>query len=341
MKRSSASPLSAPRPLRRYGVLVLVLAVITAGAWLLWSSRAPPRTSDIKLEPRERRTVAQIFQWEPAKQAIADQAAARPTTTGRISPAAVVRALGRVAFDADGKVVVDRNARDVLEDSLQELSNLTTEELEALQRTLRAGLPGPQGDRAAKIVTDYYRYRTTLQDFERSAEAPTTPEGQRTRLNYVAQLRDEYLGPVVARQFYAEDQAMQRYLLESSNAPGAEGAMLQQELQDGVFYLDSRTSPEAQELRQQMSLLRSQGVSDDYAQYVQAQQLGLYTANALPRTDTQRSDWEQRYEQFKQERQLVLTAGLAEVDKQAQLEQLLGQYFNAEELEAIRAYNPR
>jgi lipase chaperone LimK len=134
---------------------------------------------------------------------------------------------------------------------------------------------------------------------------------------------------------------MQRYLLATRSGSEADAAALQKELEDGVFFLDSRTSSDAKELSQQMAQLRTQGASEEHAHYVQNQQLGLYTANALPRSDTEVSDWQQRYAQFKQERQLVLAAGLAEGDKRAQIEQLLAQYFTAAELEAIRVYDAR
>jgi lipase chaperone LimK len=221
------------------------------------------------------------------------------------------------------------------------LSDLTEAELAALQSTLRAGLPGPQGERVAKIVIDYYQYHAAVAEFERSSEAPTNVEGERARVDYLARMREQYLGPVVARQFYAEDQAMQRYLLATRSGSEADMAALQNELQDGVFFLDSRTSTDAKELSQQMAQLRTQGASGEHAAYIQNQQLGLYTANALPRSDSELNDWQQRYAQFKQERQLVLTAGLAETDKQTQIEQLLVQYFTPAELEAIRVYDAR
>ena len=314
---------------------------IAVALWL-WPRKeaAPLPTLAEQQPPTQGRTIADSWQWQPEPKPTAAAPGSDPLSVGRISAAAVVRALGRVQFDERGKVVVDRQARDVLEDSLETLQDLTEEELTALQATLRAGLPGPQGERVAKIVTDYHRYRSALQVYERSTEAPTTPDGERTRLDYLAQLRDEYLGPVVARQFYAEDQALQRYLLETRSA-GADTTALQKELQNGVFYLDSRTSSDAKELSRQMQQLREQGASDEYVKYVQQQQLGLYTANELPRADAEQSDWQQRYAQFKQERELVLSAGLAEQDKQAQIEQLLGQYFKPEELEAIHAFDSR
>jgi lipase chaperone LimK len=341
MKRESTLPSQAPAPRRRALALLLLIGGFALAAWLISSTNSPqqPPAAAVVDAREQRRTIAQSWQWQPTTRTPAEPRS-KPAAIGRISPAAVVQALGRVQFDADGKVVIDRNARDVLEDSLQALPNLTEEELDALGRTLRAGLPGPQGERAARIVADYYRYRAALQEFEGTAQTAATAENERTRLNEIAKLRDEYLGPVVARQFFAEDQALQRYVLESRTA-GADGAALQRDLQDGLFYLDSRTSPQARELGRQMAALRSQGASEEHAQYVQLQQLGLYTADALPRPPDQQADWQQRSDQFKRERQAVLTAGLTEEDKKTQIEQLLRQYFKPEELEAIRAYNVR
>ena len=345
MKGTATPPVAAQRSWRLHYLLPGLLVAAVALTWLLWptapSPPAEPAAAENTEEPAHS-TLATNWQWPVEESAPAAVGQSKTTTTtGRISPTAVVRALGRVQFDASGKVIVDRNARDILEDSLNTLSDLTEAELNALQAILRAGLPGPQGERVAKIVTDYYQYHAAVEELERSSEAPTNVEGEQTRLDYLAKMREQYLGPVVARQFYAEDQAMQRYLLATRSSSEADTAALQKELEDGVFFLDSRTSTDAKELSQQMAQLRTQGASGEHAQYIQNQQLGLYTANVLPRSDSELSDWQQRYTQFKQERQLVLEAGLAESDKQAQIEQLLSQYFTPAELDAIRVYDAR
>lgn len=341
MKSPPTTPASECRRGRhRQALLTLGIAAIALIGWRLWLTDTPSETASINNPhvSERRRTVAENWQWQPTVGA-AQQPDFAASPVERISPAAVVRALGRVEFDANGKVIADRNARNVLEDSLEAFSNLTDEELEALQETLRTGLPGAKGERVAKIVTDFYRYRAAAQALDRSTEAPTHPEGERTQLNQLAKLRDDYLGTVVARQFYAEDQALQRYMLENQGGRATDSAALRKDLRDGVFYLDSRSSADARELSLQMNQLRTQGASDEQLHYIQTQQLGLYTANALPRSEAEQSDWQQRYARFKQERQRVLTAGLAEQDKQAQIEQLLGQHFNADELEAIRVYD--
>jgi lipase chaperone LimK len=345
MKGESTLPVAAQRSSRLRYLLPALLVATVVLAWLLWPTTPEPAEPGVAANGNDAtpRTVADNWQWHPVEETEPATVAQprKAAATGRISPAAVVRALGRVQFDASGKVVVDRSARDILEDSLNTLPDLTEAELAALQATLRAGLPGPQGERVAKIVTDYYQYHAAVEEFELSSDSPTDVEGERTRLDYLARMREQYLGPVVARQLYAEDQAMQRYLLATRSGSEADTPALQKELQDGVFFLDSRTSTDAKELSQQMAQLRTQGASGEHAQYIQNQQLGLYTANALPRSDGEVSDWQQRYAQFKQERELVLGAGLAETDKQTQIEQLLVQYFTAAELEAIRVYDAR
>ena len=150
VKASRAGP-------RRYFILALILVAVPIAIWLLLPTDSPrdaPAVAEVKASS-QRRTVAQSWQWQPTAKSADKPAVSTPI--GRISPGAVVRALGRVEFDENGKVVVDRKARDLLEDSLETLSDLTAEELDALQKTIRAGLPGPQGERVAKIVSDYYQ----------------------------------------------------------------------------------------------------------------------------------------------------------------------------------------
>lgn len=346
MKGQSQIAAKTHPPRRRWKILLALVAAATAlSVWLLWpGNNVPEHRVTATPAPGAHRTLAEIWRWPATSQAGAktktEKHPAEEHPIGRIYPSAVVRALGRVEFDENGKAIIDHHARTILEDSFKSLPDLTPEELDAVQKIIRAGVPGPEGARVAKIVADYYRYRSALQVYEGATNAPTTSDGARTQLNYLASMRDKYLGPVVARRFYAEDEALQRYLIDSKGATGADAAALQRDLQNGVMYLGSRTSPQAEALNQEMQSLRAQGASEDYLRYVQQQQLGLYTANTLARTPTEQRDWQLRYTQFLRDRQAILDAGLTEEDKKKQIETLLAQSFTSEELEAIRAYEP-
>lgn len=336
------------RPKSRVGiVLAFVAAAVLPAGWHVWSAIHGESAAPTTKHTSARRTIADGWRWHaPAAQSAAKLAAA-VRATGRIDPDGVAQALGKVELDENGDVVVGPKARTALEESFKTVPlDLTPEELQALQDMIRAGLSGPAGEQTASIVGNYYRYRKALQTLEAKPTAPAGSDTDRARVERLAALRREHLGPVVSTKFYAQDEALQRFLLERQQAESVSGSgqaanavQLQRDLENGLFFLPSRNSPAAIELKRQLETLRAQQASDEHIRYVQTQQLGLHTASELARTDAERQDWQRRYAQFRQQRQYVLSAGLSEEDKRAQIDALLKQHFKAEELEAIGAYN--
>lgn len=342
------------------GKAVYVLVLVSAFTVALWLLRPePPAVTEpapASLPPSAdtpggtERTIAESWQWPPAADAARE---AVPSTDSQPAPPfseqAVADALGSVVLTEDGDVVVDKMALSALQTAFDTLpSDLSADDVAALQEMIRRGLPGKAGEQTAKIVGDYYGYRQALAAFNSQQPTPTTPDAERERLEQLAELRQKHLGPVVAARFFAQDEAYERYIIErrrvesnldlSAEEKASQQAALKQNLLNGAFFFSASESEQAAALADQAERLRQQGATEDYIRYVQTQSLGLQTADGLPRTELERQDWERRYTQFQQERQAILTSGLTESDKQAQIDQLMQRLLTAEEIKATRAY---
>jgi len=352
-----------PKTGRRIAGGVAALALVAAGAWLLWPQSRQAVTPTAFLPPPEEssalvgrdgaRTIAEVWRWPDTTEPATADTPAEPETARPFDEDAVAQALGNVVLDADGRIVLDRQALAALETAFNRLRGaLDADDLAALQDIIRRRLPGIAGEETATIVGNYYLYRQALENFEKDQPSPaagTDPDAEQARLQRLAALREEHFGPVVAAKFFAEEQAFSRYLLErhrlqadsslSEQERSDRQAQLQQELEDGLLYLDEPTSPQAERLSAQLRRLREQGASEEYLHYVRSRGLGLATAAKLARSDAERQDWALRHARFEQEQRYILEAGLTEAERKAQLEALLERSFSPEELEAVRAYD--
>ncbi len=105
---------------------------------------------------------------------------------------------------------------------------------------------------------------------------------------------------------------------------------LKQDLNSGVFNVaDSRP----QEL-QDISDLASE--SPELQNYLTTQALALSAAHK--NLNTSKTDWQQRYQQFSEQRRWVMDAALTSEDKRKQLDQLYSEYFTSEERSKIDDY---
>lgn len=359
MKNGSFDNTAAPQS-DWQGKAVYVLVLVSAFTVALWLLRPEPPVVAEPVPTTARPTsetaggngltIAETWRWPPAAGGGAEPVSdvgAQPASL--FSEKAVADALGSVVLTEDGDVVVDKMALSALRAAFDTLPpDLGADDVAALQAMIRRGLPGKAGEQTAKIVGDYYGYRQALATFNAHQPTPTTPDAERERLEQLAELRQQHLGPVVATQFFAQDEAYERYIIErrrvesnlnlSAEEKAAQHAALKQNLLNGAFFFSASESEQAAALADQAERLRQQGASEDYIRYIQTQSLGLQTADGLPRSDLERQDWHQRYAQFQQERQAILGSGLTEPDKKAQIEQLMQRLLTADEIKATHAY---
>lgn len=141
-----------------------------------------------------------------------------------IEPMVVQSLLYEIEFDEDGNVVVDDEARRLLEKSIFLLGQSQGQlSLDLLDQMIRAGLPGSEGEQVADIFRRYYEYKSA--EGELIAAAEVDGEGAAGEvLDRLVQLRQGYLGYELTRKLFAEEEAYMRNTLMLMEEAEAEAA---------------------------------------------------------------------------------------------------------------------
>ncbi|MBA1145770.1 hypothetical protein H0Z60_01735 [Ectothiorhodospiraceae bacterium WFHF3C12] len=258
------------------------------------------------------------------------------------------QALDRLAFDEHGKLVVDKAAGQALEEALAGLERpLTERELDDMALALRRRLDGAAAEQVIDLVRDYQAYTQALAARE-ARSRPRAAGSARTRFDELVALRRRHLGADVATRVYADEEAYRRFVLErqriasrtdlSQQQRVALQTALQDDLLRGVMHLRGRDTPEARQLRSEMRMLREQGASQAFRDFVRSQALGLAAAGDAIESEEDRAAWQRQLALYRSERQAILEAGLTEADKREQLEALLGRYFGERERSLAEAF---
>lgn len=299
----------------RVSIAFAALFAVSAAALLWWtrpetSSSTHNVTDNVEAAtpPDAPRTVAQAWQWNEFSRAERKSAEAsddRPAPAP-FSAAGVHRALRDVELDANGLPVLDGKTLNILRTSFAEMkTGLSDAQVEELSRIVRSGLPGPAGEQAAKIVTDYYRYDVALRDLEAQRPPPEGLASMQRQLEETVALRRQYFGYDVAAKLFAQEEAYAQFTLAS------------------------------------MRIQETPGLSEEDKQRLQADLRNNIDAGVLPdKPDARELEWQRRYAQFAREKQLVLDAGLSERDQKEQIEQLIATHFKENERERARRYIP-
>lgn len=265
------------------------------------STKAEPGASAQSNSPTNAGTGTVAAVWQG--QTVADAAAEHEQTSGSdtipFSADALYEALQNVRIDNNGEVVLDNQALEALNHTLQygEVT-LSDQNLEILQELIKIGVPGKAGEQTADIVVDYYRYLGAKDEFTAMTQASPnelTPDDYRQQYKELQALRDLYLGEEVASKLFAETDANARYMFK------------------------------AQQLEADASLS-----SDEKAEQLNA------LNNELTDATVPVDNWRQRYDAFLEEKQRIVNAGLAEQSKQEQIQRLMQQHFSAEELDKVQ-----
>ncbi|GGY83679.1 hypothetical protein GCM10007071_33740 [Marinobacter zhanjiangensis] len=256
-------------------------------------------------------------------------------------------ALANIGIDEDGNLVLDEIALASLREAFRGLENAGPDTLDELKRYVEAGLAGETGVQAASILGDYINYRKALTAAE-ADWAELEDLAPRDKLERAIELRRQHMDPLTASQLFAGEDAHQRYLIameEVRTNPDLDGEQRQQalsrlreDLHSGALLVDSEGTDAVEKLRSERQSWESMGLSDKTQDYLEQQTLGLVAARDLTGTDAR--DWQNRYDQFSQQRDTILSAGLSEDEKARQVESLMDTYFTAEEVEAASNWLP-
>lgn len=350
----------------RASVLIFGLAAAVAIGGLVYRATlrdetVAPATPDAVMQPADAGTIANKWQWEnfakaqkPGTDAGDSEAATpRPSDEAPYDAMTVYKVLQSIRLDENGHVVPDQAALQALERGYSDLGpDVSPQDMSGLQELIRVGLPGPAGEEAARILEDYFRFRAAETEFNqlRMAQADQTGPvaGQLPMLRRheeLMELRRSYLGKEVADGLYAVEDAQARHMLAAiaieqdadltADEKQAQRNALQARLNDRLLALGQLAPEEA--AAEQVQRLRESGASSADIQSTRVDILGAQGAREMAAADREEAQWQRRFNGFWQARRYVMQAGLDDVERERQIEQLLAQYFSPAERDRARA----
>ena len=127
----------------------------------------------------------------------------------------VFDALSQVVVDHNDDVVINHNAKDLLESAFKKMTfDLSENDLNELNELIVIGLPGKAGEQTAKIVRDYYDYRLAEADFMASTYGEDMIDAQ-TNFEQIVAIRRAELGHEVAEKLFGLQEAEAHFMIQS------------------------------------------------------------------------------------------------------------------------------
>ncbi len=290
------------------GIVALAILLVLAVANFLKPAPEPNRAA-VAAEPSpstqnntdKAGTVAAIWQWQTLAGAAAERDPLNNMDTIPFSADALYEALQNVRIDKNGDVVLDNEALEALNRTLQYGEvELNRQNLADLQELIKVGVPGKAGEQTAEIVVDYYRYLEAEDEFnalyeQQGSTADLGNDAYAQQYEELKALRTLYLGQEVAAELFATADASAYYMFEAQQ-------------------LEADTTLSADDKAERQKTLNDR------------------LTDATVPVD----NWRQRYSVFLADKQRIVNAGLADQEKKAQVERLMKQHFNPDELAKVR-----
>lgn len=245
-------------------------------------------------------------------------------------------------MNADGELIVNEGVRELIEFFLA----LDGEKSPADIRALFLAAAGAQCSRqcAAQALAIYDRYQDYLQAMRSATPNLQQTDDLRARLDMVENLRRTQLGDELSEALFGYDESYDQFRVaqwEIRNDTGMTDAEKQAALADLEPQQPAGLAQREQESRKidkAMQLQNQIGTDHPTALYnARTELLGEAAAQRLASLDAQRAQWDQRYQQYRQELATLKTNGLAPADQQQEVERLRLRYFSQQESNRVAA----
>ncbi len=259
--------------------------------------------------------------------------------------------------DPDGNLRTDNHGNLIIEHDIRLLfdyflAGLGEESLATLQARLHAyiqqRLPEPAATQARQLLADYLALLEALNAFDK----PDTTSGFDTsaiadHLQHISELRRDYLSPDAVAAFFGDEEAYDRYTLETLNLTQRQDLDAEEKHQQMTdleaqlpeqFYSALQQSRQALHLRQATAALRDDGGSDTELQALRTEQVGAAAAERLAGLDQRRAQWQGKMDEWLTVRTAMLGNPQLSPPKKTQLmTQWRSERFDAGELQRVQA----
>jgi lipase chaperone LimK len=322
--------------------LPLVFAAVAAFvvAWWLWGARDAVVPSQVASAPPK-----------PAAPEVADatpgdtrrrEAAPRRTARPEAPPADSLQGTevaGGLLVDADGNFVPGPETVAMFEYFLSLTGEKSPEEiLAAIRAEIARRLDPPAEAQALAFLDRYMLYR------ERGVALGLTDagdDGLRERYERLRSLRREIFGEEVAARLFGDEEKESEVAIRQREV-AADPNLSEEEKAARIEKLYDDLPPAAREARDQaMAVLRLQedeaklrasGGSAEDIRELRVERFGEEAADRLEDLDAERAEWSSRYDDYRGERERILTNGaLSESDRSLALQRLLEGRFDENE----------
>lgn len=248
---------------------------------------------------------------------------------------------GVFQLDAHGNLRITRDIVQIFDYFLSAVGEESLgQSIQRLQAHIRNQLPAPAAAQAMALLEQYLDYKRQLVLLER--ELPQLPglEALKQREMAVQALRARLFSSEAHQAFFATEERYNLFTLERLAIQrderldaNAKGQALDRLREDLPQELQASVLPQLHsELRSQTQALQAAGGSAAQIQALRQQLVGNQAAVRLQALDQQRQNWQQRLQRFQQEKSALENhPGLSSADKQAAIQRLAQEQFDARE----------
>tara|TARA_Y100001934_G_scaffold232542_1_gene281401 strand:+ start:1467 stop:2495 length:1029 start_codon:yes stop_codon:yes gene_type:complete len=251
---------------------------------------------------------------------------------------------GRLQVTARGDLLINPAVRQVFDYFLSALGEESLEDIQArLAGHLGEQLPPEAARQAWQLYEQYMALRHAM---EQLPEHDGSVESMRAAVLQRHDMQQAYLGTEAADAFYGLDMAYDHYMIERQTLNEDESltvtereqrlANLEQTLPAGMRkMLEDTRAPLT--LQQRTRALREQGASEAEIRALREQHFGPAAADRFAAMEQQRAEWDQRYDAYRTQRQVLINSGLSHTDQQIALARLQQRLFAEKELARVQA----
>lgn len=208
------------------------------------------------------------------------------------------------SFEINGKML------DEVEKSFLNIRrDLTNYDIYEIQNIIEEVARDEFGATAADIFIDYYHYRESRDDLKQLFSSQGDLTVVKEYYETLAELRVLHFGPVMTQKLFSEQQAMEKYFVESMLIENDESSLKEEKAQ------------------LQLAMIQDLSQEDNHSAFVE----GIVA-------DQRTHDLSDRVTAYIQQKNEILNASLSEKDKEAQLERISHHYFSTDNDSFISDY---
>ncbi|MCG2580201.1 MAG: lipase [Marinobacter sp.] len=252
---------------------------------------------------------------------------------------------GWARVDSNGNLIPTPSLRQLFEYYLSALGEEPLRQLVARIEQELGRLVEPARSEALNILGNYLDYKLALGDLEASygqGSVDSLGETER-RMQEIQGLRRAWLDADTAEAFFAREEAVDRFQLEQRRIAGDNTLTEEQRAQARAAAEQALPGPlrRAREDTRRFAEyeLARQNLADnpDALRAWREEAFGVKISQQLAEVEARQQAWEQRWQAYRQERQVLERAGLAEPEREAAIKDLRGRYFSGPDRVRARA----